>query len=83
MGDMVFDNMAQSMTATANLHFVHHVPMDAYEEWREGYLFDALQNLRYGQSFCNRFSIVDNILYYERDQFRADNYIRTHYIQRP
>jgi hypothetical protein len=51
-----------------------------YEQWRREVVFDALQGLRYGQSFCNRFDIADNILFYERDPEWADMYIRQHYL---
>lgn len=52
-----------------------------YEQWRQEFVFDALQGLRYGQSFCIRFDITDNILFYERDPEWADLYIRDHYLQ--
>ena len=51
-----------------------------YEQWRRKVVFDALQGLRYGQSFCNRFDITDNILFYERDPEWADVYIRKNYV---
>jgi hypothetical protein len=51
-----------------------------YLSWQHGFVFDALQGLRYGQSFCNRFDITDNILFYERDPEWADTYIRSHYL---
>ena len=51
-----------------------------YEQWRQEVVFDALQGLRYGQSFCNRFDITDNILFYERDPEWADAYIRKNYV---
>jgi hypothetical protein len=52
-----------------------------YEQWRREFVFDALQGLRYGQSFCNRFDITDNILFYERDPEWADLYIRDCYVK--
>jgi hypothetical protein len=51
-----------------------------YEQWRREVVFDALQGLRYGQSFCNRFDITDNILFYERDPEWANVYIRQNYV---
>ena len=51
-----------------------------YEQWRLEFVFDALQGLRYGQSFCNRFDITDNILFYEQDPEWADTYIRNYYL---
>ena len=52
-----------------------------YKQWQQEFVFDALQGLRYGQSFCNRFDITDNILFYERDPEWADLYIRDCYLQ--
>jgi len=53
-----------------------------FESWKQQYTFDALYGLRYGQSFCNRFGITDNILYYT--QFptteQCNNYIRKNYV---
>jgi hypothetical protein len=51
-----------------------------YEQWQQEFVFDALQGLRYGQSFCNRFDITDNILFYEQDPEWADTYIRNYYL---
>jgi hypothetical protein len=51
-----------------------------YQQWRQEAVFDILRGVRYGQSFCNRFDITDNILFYERDPEWADVYIRKTYI---
>jgi hypothetical protein len=51
-----------------------------YQQWRQEAVFDMLRGVRYGQSFCNRFDITDNILFYERDPEWADMYIRKTYI---
>jgi hypothetical protein len=51
-----------------------------YQQWRQESVFDLLRGLRYGQSFCNRFDITDNILFFERDPEWADVYIRKTYI---
>jgi hypothetical protein len=51
-----------------------------YRQWRQEAVFDMLRGVRYGQSFCNRFDITDNILFYERDPEWADVYIRKTYI---
>jgi hypothetical protein len=51
-----------------------------YQQWRQESVFDLLRGVRYGQSFCNRFDITDNILFYERDPEWADVYIRKTYI---
>jgi hypothetical protein len=39
-----------------------------------------LSGMRYGQSFCDRFDIQDNILYYYRNHKQADAYIKQHYL---
>jgi hypothetical protein len=51
-----------------------------YQQWRQEAVFDVLRGVRYGQSFCNRFDITDNILFYEQDPEWADVYIRKTYI---
>ena len=55
-----------------------------FELWKRDYTWDALHGIRYGQSFCNRFGIVDNILYYTKFSTIEDcnNYIRKTYIAR-
>jgi hypothetical protein len=52
-----------------------------YEQWARGFVFDGLRDLRYGQSFCNRFGITDNILYYARTFDEADRYIQKTYVK--
>jgi len=51
-----------------------------YLAWQHGFVFEALQGLRYGQSFCNHFDVTDNILFYEQDPEWADTYIRSYYV---
>ena len=79
MGNSVF----AVMTANLSQPYVDKLPIsvEQYQQWRHGYLFDALQNLRYGQSFCNTFNITDNILFYETDRDWADNYIQSYYVK--
>jgi hypothetical protein len=59
---------------------------DDYEQWRKDFIWEALHGIRYGQSFCNRFGITDNHLYYNDynagDLEWADNYIRKQYLER-
>lgn len=83
MGELVFGSMRSNLTDHSGTTFLHHVPEDKYEQWQKEYVWDALQDQRFGQSFCNTFNIKDNIIYYERDWVRADAYIRRHYIARP
>lgn len=81
MGE-VFANMANDMISTlggcpkANSSVSH----TEYLAWQHGFVFEALQGLRYGQSFCNCFDITDNILFYEQDAEWSDIYIRQNYV---
>jgi len=52
-----------------------------YEQWTRAFVFDGLRDLRYGQSFCNHFGIVDHILYYARTFDEADRYIKNTYLK--
>jgi hypothetical protein len=52
-----------------------------FELWQKDVIWDCLHGLRYGQSFCNRFSISDNLLYYSTwPQDQMDSYIKRNYI---
>ena len=86
MGESVFEWTTDLLNNTDNyIRFEHHISIDRYEAWLKHYTWDAIQSehLRYGQSFCRYFDIRDNLLYYERDQGRADAYIRRNYLERP
>ena len=52
-----------------------------YEQWARGFVFEGLRNQRYGQSFCNRFNIQDNLLFFAGSVEEADRYIQKHYIR--
>ena len=52
-----------------------------YLQWAAGFIFDGLRDQRYGQSFCNRFEIHDNILFYSRTVAEADRYILENYVE--
>jgi len=75
----VFSQMATSLSGPTTVSFCS-VSIDDYNQWKQEYLFDALMSQRYGQSFCNRFNITDNILFYERDAAWADKYIKQNYL---
>jgi hypothetical protein len=54
-----------------------------FEVWQQDYIWEALHGQRYGQSFCNRFGIQDNHLYYNNGGVKwADDYIKKTYIAR-
>ena len=57
------------------------VSREEYEQWARGFVFEGLMNQRYGQSFCNRFDITDNILFYAGTVAEADRYIRKVYVR--
>jgi hypothetical protein len=57
------------------------ISLEDFEIWQKDVIWDALHGIRYGQSFCNRFGISDNLLYYTTwppEQLEA--YIRKHYL---
>jgi len=54
-----------------------------FEQWKQDFTFEALQGQRYGQSFCNRFGITDNLLYYTMwSAEQVNEYIETYYLER-
>lgn len=57
------------------------VSQDQYRQWAAGFVFEALRDQRYGQSFCRKFGIQDNILYYTSTVADADRYIRENYVR--
>lgn len=62
-------------------HANQAVSESEYKQWAAGFVFEALRNQRYGQSFCRKFNIQDNILYYSSTVSDADRYIRENYIK--
>lgn len=52
-----------------------------YEQWARGFLFEGLRNQRYGQSFCNKFGIQDNLLFFAGSVEEADSYIQKNYLK--
>lgn len=77
-----FSNMVRDISVALNGYPKANskVSRADYLSWQQGFVFDALQGLRYGQSFCNYFDITDNILFYERDPEWSDIYIRQNYV---
>jgi len=54
-----------------------------YELWQKDVIWDALHGQRYGQSFCNRFGVSDNLLYYTTWPCeQIDEYIKRTYVAR-
>ena len=83
-GQAVFASMTTDIKHTLyNTAKSNTISMDSYLAWKKEYAFDALRDLRYGQSFCNRFDVQDNRIYYERDWVRSDIIIRSEWLERP
>ena len=57
------------------------VSREDYDQWARGFVFEGLRDQRYGQSFCNRFGIQDNILFYTSTVEEADRYIQKNYVR--
>ena len=75
----MFNQMTADLTKPQQQQkFISH---KEYLAWTAGFIFDGLRNMRYGQSFCNRFGITDNILYYSRSVSDADRYILENYVR--
>ena len=79
-GQIAFDQMVTE-TTTTRVKFLNHIAQEDYELWQKDVIWDCLHGLRYGQSFCNRFSISDNLLYYTTwPSDQIDAYIKKHYL---
>ena len=78
---MVMAHMVQQLLDNSEPRNNSQVTLEQYQQWARGFVFEGLRDQRYGQSFCNRFGITDNILYYERDYQAADAYMRKHYVR--
>jgi hypothetical protein len=77
----MFNQMISSLTAEP-VNFIERITLKQYQHWKDHYVWDAIQDQRYGQSFCNHFNITDHRLFYERDWVRCDAMIRREYIKR-
>ena len=59
------------------------ISLEDFELWKKDVIWDALHGIRYGQSFCNRFGISNNLIYYSTwPPEQMEDYIRKHYIDR-
>ena len=78
-GQAVFEQLVASMGQDPQTRAL--LRKDDYEQWRHDYIWEALHGMRYGQSFCNRFGIKDNNLYYAPGDIDwCDQYIRKNYL---
>lgn len=58
------------------------ITVDQFADWQQQFTVDALRGQRYGQSFCNRFGITDNLLFYTTEIAWCEDYIRKTYLAR-
>jgi len=80
-GQQVFEQFVDS--ADRNDQPRKLISQDDFELWQKDVIWDALHGIRYGQSFCNRFNITDNLLYYTTWPVeQLDNYIEKNYVDR-
>ena len=83
MGNDVFENMTADLLAMdARVERRNSILQAEYDAWRNEFVFDGIRGLRYGQSFCNHFDITDYVLFYMLDWDRADQHIRTVYLEK-
>ena len=70
-------------THTPNIPLPHiKVTKEQYADWKRQFTADALRGQRYGQSFCNRFGITDNLLFFTTEIDWCEDYIRKNYLAR-
>jgi hypothetical protein len=80
-GQQVFEQIVVLSDQAGRI--IDPITADDYEQWRHDYIWEALHGIRYGQSFCNRFGITDNHLYYGTNGIDwSDKYIRKTYLAR-
>ena len=78
-GQQAFDQIAAFADKNGQVH--EPVTPEAFEQWRQNFTFEGLRGQRYGQSFCNRFGISDNLLYYTQWPVeQVNDYIERYYI---
>ena len=59
------------------------ISLEDFELWQKDVILDALHGILYGQSFCNRFGISDNLLFYTTwPPEQQDEYIKRTYVER-
>ena len=53
-----------------------------FTTWQHEYIFDGIRGVHYGKSFCNKFGITDNILFFSADPDFCNRYISKNYIKK-
>ena len=80
-GQQVFEQMVAHADGWGRLSAP--ISTEDYEQWKRDFIWEALHGMRYGQSFCRRFGIQDNHLFYAPGDIAwCDYYIRKHYLAR-
>lgn len=86
MGDNVFEQLVSDLTNyphDSGVEFTpNSIPQRDYEQWQKQYTWDALHDLRYGQSFCNHFGITDQRIFFERNWQTCDTVIQREWLAR-
>jgi len=78
-GKEVFEQFVAFADRSGQAH--EPITEEDYELWKRDFIWEALHGQRYGQSFCNRFGITDNHLYYAPGDIAwCDKYIRKTYL---
>ena len=78
---MVMEQMVNELLQDRRGSEHRTVSREEYLEWKRGFVFEAMRNLSYGQSFCRHFNIHDNILYFAGTMADADEYIKKNYVR--
>jgi hypothetical protein len=83
---MAFKHMIRDIMTHGNGSAIEFAPNSIspsdYEQWKKQYTWDALHDLRYGQSFCNYFGIQDHRIFFERNWLVCDTFIQREWIER-
>jgi hypothetical protein len=80
--EKVFEQMVDFVNSDGEPLLI--ISQDDFDLWQQDYIWEALHGQRYGQSFCNRFGITDNHLYYNNSGIAwANDYIKNTYLARP
>ena len=84
--EMTFKHLVRDLmtySADSGVEFTpNSIPRSDYEQWRKQYTWDALNDLRYGQSFCNHFGITDHRIFFERKWQTCDTVIQREWLAR-
>jgi hypothetical protein len=59
----------------------HSIRQQDYDLWRRGFVFEALRNRSYGQSFCEQFGIRDYIIMSLENVRDCHEYINQNYLR--